>query len=331
MLCASFAMFSKVLEIELASCSVGLFCLHKFCEAPDNVQHFIKSNYTEVNFLDFFRAHKAEFSVATGSLPPERLDRNDDKGVRREGVSSIANSESAYRRSPSGNAWETSPDTGSPTDPRQLRVKYFEDVIRTQDNELTHVCKLRELLAEAPLIVFSYFSDEYPYDLLATWLTTMAKTWWNSFSITRAVSGLLEAHQVKAFSPEVLWSFLPLTPPKVQGCLCKVYTKDNFKSFFLKAPTKFAMSKNKNIYLVSGSGCSKWDSSDVDECDFQSAPENAHEASALEHFVDLIKSFRVNTYPVPIGMLQEHLHKASSFVKEYFEDVYPQEKFINFS
>ncbi|KAL3242445.1 hypothetical protein MRX96_047743 [Rhipicephalus microplus] len=461
--------------IELASCSVdSLFA--QVCEAPDNVQHFIKSNYTEVNFLDFFRAHKAEFSVATGSLPPERLDRNDDKGSEEKEFPPLRTQESAYREKSSGNAWETSPDTGSPTDPEAAAVKYFEDVIRTQDNELTHVCKLRELLAEAPLIVFSYFSDEYPYGKFDTFflnhpdhftldskgvvmLASAAKgRAFNAESyelaqpssasstsegkvsgcednagtlhaknmqiekllekyfadlfhlaysygvrvvkpetaleisscLNRRLTGyladnygenvveffqhhqsrfrvsknsniclavekdfstdttakkqpnvlavefyvalvqLLEAHQVKAFSPEVLWSFLPLTPPKVQGCLCKVYTKDNFKSFFLKAPTKFAMSKNKNIYLVSGSGCSKWDSSDVDECDFQSAPENAHEASALEHFVDLIKSFRVNTYPVPIGMLQEHLHKASSFVKEYFEDVYPQEKFINF-
>lgn len=462
--------------IELASCSVdSLFA--QVCEAPDNVQHFIKSNYTEVNFLDFFRAHKAEFSVATGSTPPERLDRNDDEGSEEEEFPPLQTQESAYPEKSSGNAWETSPDNGSPTDPEAAAIKYFEDVIRTQDNELMHVYKLRELLAEAPLIVFSYFSDEYPYGKFDTFFldhpdhftleskgvvmlasaakgrasnaesyelvqpssasstsegrvsgcednagtlhaknvqiekllekyfadlfhlaysygvrvvkpetaleissclnrrltgyladnygknvveffqhhqsrfrvskngniclavekdlstdTTTAKKQPSVLAVEFYVAliQLLEAHQVKAISPEVLWSFLPLTPPKVQGCLCKVYTKDNFKSFFLKAPTKFAMSKNKNIYLASGSVCSKWDSSDVDEYDFEGASENTHEASALEHFVDLIKSLRVNTYPVPIGMLQEHLHKASSFVKEYFEDVYPQEKFINF-
>ncbi|KAH7931430.1 hypothetical protein HPB51_029855 [Rhipicephalus microplus] len=423
--------------IELASCS-GDSLFAQVREAPDNVQHFIKSNYTEVNFLDFFRAHKADFSVTTGSTPPERLDRNDDEGSEEEEFPPLQTQESAYLAKSSGNARETSPDNGSPTDPEAAAIKYFEDVIRTQDNELTHVDKLRELLAEAPLIVFSYFSDEYPYGKFDTFfldhpdhftlesngvvmLASAAKgrasnaenyelaeiSSANSTSegrvsgcednagtlhaknvqiekllekyfadlfhlaysygvrvvkpetaleisscLNRRLTGyladnygknvveffqrhqsrfrLLEAHQVKAISPEVLWSFLPLTPPKVQGCLCKVYTKDNFKSFFLKAPTKFAMSKNKNIYLASGSGCSKWDSSDVDECDFESASENTHEAFALEHFVDLIKSLRVNTYPVPTGMLQEHLHKASSFVKEYFEDVYPQEKFINF-
>ncbi|XP_037507070.1 uncharacterized protein LOC119383136 [Rhipicephalus sanguineus] len=465
--------FRQVLNspgIELESCSVdSLFA--QVCEAPDNVQHFIKSNYTEVNFLDFFRAHKSAFSVTTGSSPPETLDGNDDEESDEEEFPPLPNQENDYLEKSSDDAWEPSHGNGGPINAEAAAIKYFEDVIKTrmQENELTHVDQLRQRLADAPLIVFSYFSDEYPYgkfdkffldhpdhfSIERTGVVELASTakerasnagssssstsegrvsgcedsagalharnvqvekllekyfadlfhlaysygvrvvkpetaleissclnrrltgylsdsygknvveffqhYQSRFRVSKngniclavekdlstdttakkqpnvlavefyvALMQLLEAHQVKAISPEVLWSFLPLTPPKVQGYLCKVYTKDNFKSFFLKAPTKFAMSKNKNVYLSSGSGCSKRDSSDVDEYDFESASENTHEASALEHFVDLIKSLRVNTYPVPISMLQEHLQKASSFVKDYFEDVYPQEKFVNF-
>lgn len=465
--------FRQVLNspgIELESCSVdSLFA--QVCEAPDNVQHFIKSNYTEVNFLDFFRAHKSAFSVTTGSSPPETLDGNDDEESDEEEFPPLPTQENDYLEKSSDDAWEPSHGNGGPINAEAAAIKYFEDVIKTrmQENELTHVDQLRQRLADAPLIVFSYFSDEYPYgkfdkffldhpdhfSIESTGVVELASTakerasnagssssstsegrvsgcddsagvlharnvqvekllekyfadlfhlaysygvrvvkpetaleissclnrrltgylsdnygknvveffqhYQSRFRVSKngniclavekdlstdttakkqpnvlavefyvALMQLLEAHQVKAISPEVLWSFLPLTPPKVQGYLCKVYTKDNFKSFFLKAPTKFAMSKNKNVYLSSGSGCSKRDSSDVDEYDFESASENTHEASALEHFVDLIKSLRVNTYPVPISMLQEHLQKASSFVKDYFEDVYPQEKFVNF-
>uniref|UniRef100_A0A131YPN5 Egal-1 winged helix domain-containing protein n=1 Tax=Rhipicephalus appendiculatus TaxID=34631 RepID=A0A131YPN5_RHIAP len=471
--------FRQVLNspgIKLASCSVdSLFA--QVCEAPDNVQHFIKSNYTEVNFLDFFRAHKSAFSVTTDGSPPETLDGNDDEESDEEEFPPLPTQDSDYLEKSSDDAWEPSHDD-SPLNPEAAAIKYFEDVIKTrmQDNELTHVDQLRQRLADAPLIVFSYFSDEYPYgkfdkffldhpdhfSIESKGVVELASTakgrasnaesyeqvqhssssstsegrvsgcedssgalharnvqvekllekyfadlfhlaysygvrvvkpetaleissclnrrltgylsdnygknvveffqhYQSRFRVSKngniclavekdlstdttakkqpnvlavefyvALMQLLEAHQVKAISPEVLWNFLPLTPPKVQGYLCKVYTKDNFKSFFLKAPTKFAMSKNKNVYLSSGSGCSKRDSSDVDEYDFESASENTHEASALEHFVDLIKSLRVNTYPVPISMLQEHLLKASSFVKDYFEDVYPQEKFVNF-
>lgn len=474
--------FRRVLNspgIELASCSVdSLFA--QVCEAPDNVQHFIKSNYTELNFLDFFRAHKSAFSVTTGSSsPPDTFDGDDQQESDEEEFPPLQPAqENNYSEKQSDDPWEPSRGNSGAINAEVAAIKYFEDVIksRLQLNERTHVDQLRQLLADAPLIVFSYFSDEYPYgkfdkffldhaeyfSIESTGIVELATTArgqasnagnceltrlssssstsegrvsgcednvgaWHarnvqvekqlekffadlfhlaycygvrvvkpetaleiSSCLNRRLTGylsenygknvveffqhyqsrfrvskngniclavekdmssdttakkqpnvlavdfyvalmqLLEAHQVKAISPEVLWSFLPLTPPKVQGYLCKVYTKDNFKSFFLKSPTKFAMSKNKNVYLSAGVGSSNRDSSDMDEYDFESASENTHEASALEYFVDVIKSIRVNTYPVPISMLQENLHKASSFVKEYFEDVYPQEKFVKF-
>ncbi|XP_050040435.1 uncharacterized protein [Dermacentor andersoni] len=473
--------FRRVLNspgIELGSCSVdSLFA--QVCEAPDNVQHFIKSNYTELNFLDFFRAHKSAFSVTTSSSSPaDMFDGSDQQESDEEEFPALPTTENDYSEKHSDDPWEPSRGKSGVIDAEVAAIKYFEDVIksRMQRNEMTHVDQLRQGLADAPLIVFSYFSNEYPYgkfdkffldhaenfSIESTGVVELATTTrgqasnggncelahhssssstsegrvsgcednvgaWHarnvqvekqlekffadlfhlaycygvrvvkpetaleiSSCLNRRLTGylsenygknvveffqhyqsrfrvskngniclavekdissdttakkqpnvlavdfyialmqLLEAHQVKAISPEVLWSFLPLTPPKVQGYLSKVYTKDNFKSFFLKSPTKFAMSKNKNVYLSAGSGSSKRDSSDIDEYDFESASENTHEASALEYFVDLIKSLRVNTYPVPISMLQENLPKASSFVKEYFEEVYPQEKFVKF-
>lgn len=474
------AFFRQVLNspgIQLASCSVdSLFA--QVCEAPDNVQHFIKSNYTEVNFLDFFRAHKTSFSVTTSSSPAETTDGSDVEQSGEEEYPPLPNQENHHLQKPSDDKREPLHGNRSTINAEEAAAKYFEDVVKfhMQKNMSTQAEKLRPSLADAPLIVFSYFSEKYPYGefdkfffdhpdhftidsmgivgLATTTRGQASKTgnydltqhssasstsegrvsgcednarmfharnvqvekqlekyfadlfhlaynygvrvvkpetaleissclnrkltsylsetygknvveffqhYQNRFRVSKngniclavekdsssdttakkqpnvlavefyiALMLLLEAHQVKTISPEDLWSFLPLTPPKVQGYVMKVYTKDNFKSFFLKSPTKFAMSKSKNVYLSSSIGCSNRNSSDIDEYDFESASENTHEASALEHFVDLIKSLRVNTYPVPIGMLQEHLHKASSFVKEYFEDVYPQEKFVNF-
>ncbi|KAH7968456.1 hypothetical protein HPB52_008435 [Rhipicephalus sanguineus] len=106
--------FRQVLNspgIELESCSVdSLFA--QVCEAPDNVQHFIKSNYTEVNFLDFFRAHKSAFSVTTGSSPPETLDGNDDEESDEEEFPPLPNQENDYLEKSSDDAWEPSHGNG---------------------------------------------------------------------------------------------------------------------------------------------------------------------------------------------------------------------------
>lgn len=469
--------FCRVLNspgIELQSCSVdSLFA--QVCEAPDNVQHFVRSNYTEVNFLDFFRAHKSSFAVATES-PAEVIDGDDQQASDTDEFPPLTTPRNDYSEPHADVPWESSRSCNNAVDAETAAVKFFEDVIkaRMKQNDVTHVDQLQQHLADAPLIVFSYIGKEYPYgkfdkffldhadyfsiessgivelsvtvrnqavaasncelaphssssstsegrvsgneDNPSTWharnvqlekqlekffldvfhlagtygvrvvkpetaleissclnhkltgylsehygknVVEFFQHYQNHFRVSKngniclaaekdsnldagtkkqpnvlavdfyvELMQLLEAHQVKAISPEVLWSFLALTPPKVYGLLNKVYTKDTFKSFFLKSPSKFAMSKSKNVYL--SSNCPRRDSSDIDEYDFERASENTHEASALEYFVDLVKSLRVNTYPVPIGMLQENLAKASSFVKDYFEDVYPQDKFVNF-
>lgn len=469
--------FRRVLNspgIELQSCSVdSLFA--QVCEAPDNVQRFLRSNYTELNFLDFFRAHKSAFAISSDS-PPAMLDENDQPQSDNEDFNALQLPKNDYTDVHTETAWEPPQHgpNGSPN-PEAAALKYFTDVVRAriQQGNPVHVAKLRECLADAPLIVFSYFSSEYPYDrfekffldhadhfsiessgivelpvaarnpvptasngevtvhspssstpegngeenpgmwqnrniqvekqlerffldlfhLAGTYGVRVVKPetaleisqclnrrltgylsehygknvaqffqhYQNHFRVSKngniclavekdssgdttakkqasavavdfyvALLQLLQVHQVKAISPEALWSFLPLTPPKVQGALSKIYTKDTFKSFFLKSPNKFAMSKSKNVQLSAGAGSARRDSSDVDEYDFESASENTHEASALEFFVDLIKSLHVNACPVPINMLQENLLKASSFVKDYFEDTYPQGKFIQF-
>lgn len=467
--------FRRVLSspgIELQSCSVdSLFA--QVCEAPDNVQRFLRSNYTELNFLDFFRAHKAAFQISSDS-PPTLRDENDPPQSDCEDFSALQLPKNDHADTQVESTWEapTHGPSSSP-DAEAAALKYFSEVIgaRNQQGNPLHISQLRERLADSPLIVFSYFSSEYPFDKFekffldhadhfyinssgvielpaaaknqvpavcngevthttssvpegnveenaGTWhprniqmekqlerffldLFHLAGTYGvrvmkpetaleisqclnrrltgylsehygknvaqffqhypNRFRVSKngniclavekdssadtvakkqasvlaidfyiALLQLLEIHQVKAISPEALWSFLPLTPPKVQGALSKAYTKDTFKSFFLKSPNKFAMSKSKNVYLSAGSGSAKRDSSDVDEYDFESASENPPEASALEFFVDLMKSLHVNACPVPINMLQENFLKASSYVKDYFEETYPQGKFIQF-
>ncbi|XP_029835803.3 uncharacterized protein LOC115319909 [Ixodes scapularis] len=151
-----------------------------------------------------------------------------------------------------------------------------------------------------------------------------------ALEVFAALMQLLQSHQIKAVSPEILWEFLPLTPPKVQGFLCKAYNKETLKNFLLKPPSKFALSKNKNIYLSMGPGSLRRDLSDEEEQDYHQASENLCEASALEFFVDLIKTLRLSTYPIPVAVLQENLSKASPFVKNYFEEIYPQDKFLDF-
>lgn len=466
--------FRRVLNspgIELQSCSVdSLFA--QVCEAPDNVQRFLRSNYTELNFLDFFRAHKSAFAISSDS-PPMMPDGIDQPQSDNEDFSTLQLPKNDYTDTQVEAAWEPpSHVQGGSTNAVAAALKFFSEVIgtRNQQGSPVHVSQLRERLADAPLIVFSYFSSEYPYDKFekffldhadqfcidsagnielpasarnqapvvsngevhsspsmpegngeenaGTWhprniqlekqlerffldLFHLASTYGvrvvkpetaleisqclnrrltgylsehygknvaqffqhyqNRFRVSKngniclavekdssgdtmakkqssvvavdfyiALLQLLEAHQVKAISPESLWSFIPLTPPKVQGALSKTYTKDTFKSFFLKSPNKFAMSKSKNVYLSAGAGSAKRDSSDADEYDFESASENTHEASALEFFVDLMKVLHVNACPVPINMLQENLLKASTYVKDYFEETYPQGKFIKF-
>ncbi|KAH6937122.1 hypothetical protein HPB50_025583 [Hyalomma asiaticum] len=97
------AFFRQVLNspgIQLASCSVdSLFA--QVCEAPDNVQHFIKSNYTEVNFLDFFRAHKTSFSVTTSSSPAETTDGSDVEQSGEEEYPPLPNQENDHPQKPS--------------------------------------------------------------------------------------------------------------------------------------------------------------------------------------------------------------------------------------
>ncbi|KAH9373762.1 hypothetical protein HPB48_018619 [Haemaphysalis longicornis] len=406
--------FRRVLNspgIELQSCSVdSLFA--QVCEAPDNVQRFLRSNYTELNFLDFFRAHKSAFAISSDS-PPMMPDGIDQPQSDNEDFSTLQLPKNDYTDTQVEAAWEPpSHVQGGSTNAVAAALKFFSEVIgtRNQQGSPVHVSQLRERLADAPLIVFSYFSSEYPYDKFekffldhadqfcidsagnielpasarnqapvvsngevhsspsmpegngeenaGTWhprniqlekqlerffldLFHLASTYGVrvvkpetaleiSQCLNRRLTGYLSEHYGKNVA-QFFQHYQNRFRPKVQGALSKTYTKDTFKSFFLKSPNKFAMSKSKNVYLSAGAGSAKRDSSDADEYDFESASENTHEASALEFFVDLMKVLHVNACPVPINMLQENLLKASTYVKDYFEETYPQGKFIKFS
>lgn len=463
---------SSLGTVELKACSIdSLFA--QMCEAPDNVQRFLKKNYNEYSFLDFFKTHSSEFSVTTSQISPE--DCCSPQPVPEDFQFPPLPSASNMHMNPHSEIpWDTSQDNGhTSSDAEQAAIKFFEEVVKVYmlQNEVAHVDQLRKRLADAPLLVFSYFNNCYPYymfdkffldhathfsidssgavelsvagrnkvqaangneaaandvssssadseegssvchsrnlllekqlekfflDLfnlaqnngvrvvrpetlmaicssclnrrLSTYLTeaygkNLAQFFQrhhNCFRVSKngnicltvekesapetsakklpatlameffiSLMQLLELHQVKAVPREALWEFLPLTSPKVQGFLEKGYNKDTLKNFLLKSPSKFALSKNRNIYLAAGPTGLRRDMSDETQ-DYMQASENPCEASALEFFVDLAKSLCLSTRPVPVTVLQENLSKASPFVRNYFDEVYPQEKFIDF-
>ncbi|CAN7998642.1 unnamed protein product [Ixodes hexagonus] len=461
--------------IELQTCSIdSLFA--QLCEAPGNVQRFLRKTYNEVNFLDFFNAHKSSFCVTTnnGQTSRQQGDRSSDQSSGDGEFPSLPSASCQQAELPCETPWDAHSSTNGSMVAKQAAIQFFEDVVKDHmlKGVVAHVDQLRKCLADAPLLVFSYFQNYYPYrqfdkffldhathfsidssgavelsvsernktapavggdkvlaedvspssgdneenggawqtrslplekqlekfflDLLNltcgygvrvvkpdtlleistclhrrlyTYLlenygkniTSFFQLYQNHFRVSKngniclavekesgletmakkqptvlaievfeSLMQLLEAHHVKAVSPEILWEFLQLTPPKVQGFICKAYSKETFKNFLLKPPSKFAMSKNKNVYLSTGSGGLRRELSDEEGQDYHQASENLYEASALEFFVDLVKSLRLSTYPVPVAVLQENLSKASPFVKNYFEEIYPQDKFLDF-
>lgn len=469
--------------IELQACSIdSLFA--QLCEAPDNVQRFLHKNYNEVNFLDFFNAHKEVFNIsmsgqtslndyAAPAVPPSP---SEFPPLMQEeaGPPSLRSTEPF---------WESSQRQRT-LDSEEEAITFFQNVVQSYalQDEIAHVEKLRDHLANAPLIVFSYFHNKYPYrefekfflnhashftidssgavalakpgrkaervppyaekEATPQWkssaqpssppcteasqeedstvlptrnrqfevqlekffldvfhvahtynvcvvspgtllaisaclnrrlstylseqygkdLTQFFQQCPNRFRVSKngniclavekdfnpeasskktasdltaeffvSVLQLLQNHQVKAVAPEVLWEFLPLGPPKVNGFLAKHYEKETFRRFFLEFPRMFAISKNKNVYLAAGSSTGiGTDTSDDDSLEYVRASGDPCEVAAIEFFIDRIRSLKLSCYPIPLVMLRESLVKASPRVRGHFEETYPQDKFLDF-
>lgn len=465
--------------IQLQACSIdSLFA--QLCEAPSNVQRFLQKNYNEVNFLDFFNAHREVFNTSVNGQTslneysrPQTLPLPSDFPSLSREVDDIP---------PSRAKDQSLQHPAKAPDPEQEAVLFFQSVVEsyTQQGEEANVEKLREHLANAPLIVFSYFHNEYPYRQFEKFFlnhashftidssgvvelakpsrvnmneteaspsppwkssppvsschssvestnedsafsmhsrnlsyeTQLEKFYWNAFQVAysyniRAISPstllaistclnrrlstymanqygrdmaqffqcypnkfriskngniclavekeshsetvnkkaalelsadffvsvlqLLQMHQVTAVSPEILWEFLPLGPPKVNSYFTKYYNKHSCSNFFAKLPRLFAISKNKNVYLSTGTSyMCRTDTSDDDSLESVRASGDPCEVTAIEFFIDRVRSLKLSCYPIPLAILREGLSKAAPRVRSHFEDVYPQEKFLDF-
>uniref|UniRef100_A0A2R5LKG3 Putative signal peptide protein n=1 Tax=Ornithodoros turicata TaxID=34597 RepID=A0A2R5LKG3_9ACAR len=471
--------------IELQACSIdSLFA--QLCEAPSNVQRFLQKNYNEVNFLDFFNAHKEVFNISmNGQTSLNDYSRPQTPPSPSEFPPLTGEADDISSFSGREQYWDNSQRSTKAMEPEQEAILFFQSVVETYalEGEVAYVEKLRDHLANAPLIVFSYFHNEYPYrefekfflnhashftidslgvvelarpnklhernvsepervttppwrpspptgsrqssvesehedvtlssqsrnlqyeaqlekfyldvfqvaynynvrvispgtllaisaclnrrlsgylaDQYGKDMTQFFQCYPNRFRVSKngniclavekdchsetlskkaapeltaeffvSVLQLLQSHQVKAVSPEILWEFLLLGPPKVNSFFTKHYEKDSCKAFFLKLPRLFAISKNKNVYLAAGSSnaCGT-DTSDDDSLEFVRASGDPCEVAAIEFFIDRVRSLKLSCYPIPLVMLRESLTKASPRVRSHFEEMYPQEKFLDF-